>query len=80
MSTAEHPTASVTSRLSDSDLFWFNEGTHRGLANKLGGHPCPVADDGATFAASVQTLPMRTTRNRGHQRLLDVVGPISLLP
>ncbi len=35
-------------RLSDDDLYWFNEGTHRTLATKLGAHFLP--DVGTSFA------------------------------
>ncbi len=41
---------SAPSRIGDSDLFWFNEGTHRGLASKLGAHLGGRPEDGATFA------------------------------
>jgi 1,4-alpha-glucan branching enzyme len=44
-------TPAADGRLSAADLFWFNEGTHRGLATKLGGHPRAVsAGGGADFA------------------------------
>ena len=38
------------SRLSDDDLFWFNEGTHRQLGEKLGAHLLGPGATGATFA------------------------------
>jgi 1,4-alpha-glucan branching enzyme len=38
----------VASALTDDDVHWFNEGTHRGLAHKLGAHLLP--DGGARFA------------------------------
>ncbi len=38
----------VAGAITDDDVHWFNEGTHRGLAGKLGGHPLP--DGGARFA------------------------------
>ena len=34
--------------LTDQDIYWFNEGTHRGLGRKLGAHPLPAG--GARFA------------------------------
>jgi 1,4-alpha-glucan branching enzyme len=37
----------VAGAISEDDIFWFNEGTHRGLAAKLGGH---LVGDGARFA------------------------------
>ena len=36
------------SLLSDQDLHLFNEGTHRGLASKLGAHPVPAGEGVAT--------------------------------
>jgi len=36
--------------ITDDDVYWFNEGTHRGLAAKLGGHPLEGPDAGAVFA------------------------------
>ncbi len=44
------PTAGGASRISAADLFLFNEGTHRGLASKLGAHLREGPEDGATFA------------------------------
>jgi 1,4-alpha-glucan branching enzyme len=32
---------SATYGLTDEDVYWFNEGTHRGLGGKMGGHPLP---------------------------------------
>jgi 1,4-alpha-glucan branching enzyme len=32
---------SHTHGLTDEDVYWFNEGTHRGLGGKMGGHPLP---------------------------------------
>jgi 1,4-alpha-glucan branching enzyme len=40
--------STVAGAIADDDIYWFNEGTHRGLAGKLGGHPLP--DGGARFA------------------------------
>ena len=40
--------STVAGAITDDDVHWFNEGTHRGLAGKLGGHPLP--DGGARFA------------------------------
>ena len=37
------------SRLTDDDLYLFNEGTHAGLADKLGAHPGVVGDTAGTF-------------------------------
>jgi 1,4-alpha-glucan branching enzyme len=37
--------------LSDDDLYLFNEGTHRGLANKLGAHRIRVPQDLGTYFA-----------------------------
>jgi 1,4-alpha-glucan branching enzyme len=34
--------------LTDDDVYWFNEGTHRGLGGKMGGHP--LAGGGARFS------------------------------
>jgi len=45
--TTLHPT-SRSEALTDQDVYWFNEGTHRGLGRKLGAHPLP--DGGARFA------------------------------
>jgi len=36
--------------LTDADLFWFNEGTHRGLGRKLGAHPRTEGATGVSFA------------------------------
>ncbi len=40
--------SSVVDAVTDDDVYWFNEGTHRQLANKLGAHPLP--DGGVRFA------------------------------
>jgi 1,4-alpha-glucan branching enzyme len=40
----------AASRFSQADVFWFNEGTHRGLAGKLGGRLGARPEDGASFA------------------------------
>ena len=37
---AAAPVAAL-STLTDDDLYWFNEGTHRSLAGRLGAHPRP---------------------------------------
>jgi 1,4-alpha-glucan branching enzyme len=37
-------------RMSDADLFWFNEGTHRGLGHLLGAHLVEDRNEGASFA------------------------------
>jgi 1,4-alpha-glucan branching enzyme len=37
----------ITSRLTDEDLYLFNEGTHRHLGEKLGAHP---TEEGTTFS------------------------------
>jgi len=44
------PTGTTASLISADDIFLFNEGTHRRLAGKLGGHPRPDPEEGATFA------------------------------
>jgi 1,4-alpha-glucan branching enzyme len=44
-----HPSGPPGSRLSDDDLFWFNEGTHRGLARCFGAHLLDGVE-GAAFA------------------------------
>ncbi|MGH9045992.1 MAG: 1,4-alpha-glucan branching protein GlgB, partial [Acidimicrobiales bacterium] len=44
------PAFTSRNRVTDADLFWFNEGTHRGLAHKLGAHLGSRPEDGATFA------------------------------
>jgi 1,4-alpha-glucan branching enzyme len=41
-------TTTGASLLSDEDVYWFNEGTHRSLGRKLGAHPRP--DGGTDFA------------------------------
>jgi len=41
-------TQSQVQTLTDEDVYWFNEGTHRGLGTKMGGHPLPGG--GARFA------------------------------
>jgi 1,4-alpha-glucan branching enzyme len=41
-------TSTVAGAITDDDVHWFNEGTHRGLAHRLGAHPLP--DGGARFA------------------------------
>ncbi len=41
------PVRSGGSGITDDDLFWFNEGTHRQLGRKLGAH---LSEDRATFA------------------------------
>ncbi len=38
----------ATGSLTDVDLYWFNEGTHRRMGDKLGAHP--LADGGVRFA------------------------------
>jgi len=48
--TATRPGA-AQSLLSDDDLFLFNEGTHRRLADKLGAHPLPPDAGGGTYFA-----------------------------
>ncbi len=40
--------STVAGAITDDDVHWFNEGTHRGLAGRLGGHLLP--DGGARFA------------------------------
>jgi 1,4-alpha-glucan branching enzyme len=45
--TTLHP-SSTSDPLTDQDIYWFNEGTHRGLGRKLGAHPLPAG--GARFA------------------------------
>src|SRR5579859_8153511 len=45
--TTLHP-SSISEALTDQDLYWFNEGTHRGLGHKLGAHPLP--NGGVRFA------------------------------
>ncbi len=50
MSSQWPPAITSDSPITDADLFWFNEGTHRGLAHKLGGHLAARPEDGATFA------------------------------
>ena len=39
------------------DVYWFNEGTHRGLAAKLGGHPLEDPEAGAVFAVWAPSRP-----------------------
>ncbi|HEX3333230.1 MAG TPA: 1,4-alpha-glucan branching protein GlgB [Acidimicrobiales bacterium] len=46
MTTLEH--AARSGSLTDQDVYWFNEGTHRGLGAKLGAHPLPGG--GARFS------------------------------
>jgi 1,4-alpha-glucan branching enzyme len=48
--TASLPPGTSAALLTDADLFWFNEGTHRGLGRKLGAHPRTGGATGASFA------------------------------
>src|SRR5438093_2629569 len=44
-------TASAVSLLSDNDLYYFNEGTHACLYEKLGAHPLTVGETRGTYFA-----------------------------
>jgi 1,4-alpha-glucan branching enzyme len=61
-------------KISDTDLFWFNEGTHRGLGRILGAH-LDRPDEGATFAlwapgaAAVSVIGDFNGWDRGAHRL-----------
>ena len=58
-----------TPLLIDDDLYLFNEGTHRSLADKLGRPSCCRGTGGATSSRSGPPTPSSVAGDRGLQRL-----------